>query len=79
MKTKWGACSVDARRIWLNLELAKKPARCLEYLVVHELVHLVERRHNAVFTQMMDLHLPLWRRHRHELNSAPLAHANWSY
>jgi predicted metal-dependent hydrolase len=79
MKTKWGACSVDARRIWLNLELAKKPARCLEYLVVHELVHLVERRHNDLFTQMMDQHLPLWRQHRQELNSAPLAHANWSY
>ncbi len=79
MKTKWGACSVNARRIWLNLELAKKPARCLEYLVVHELVHLVERRHNDVFTQMMNQHLPLWRQRRQELNSAPLAHANWSY
>jgi predicted metal-dependent hydrolase len=79
MKTKWGACSVDARRIWLNLELAKKPARCLEYLVVHELVHLVERRHNEHFTQMMDQHLPLWRQRRQELNSAPLAHADWSY
>lgn len=79
MKTKWGTCSVDARRIWLNLELAKKPARCLEYLVVHELVHLVERRHNDSFTHMMDQHLPLWRQHRQELNSAPIAHANWSY
>lgn len=79
MKTKWGACSTDARRIWLNLELAKKPARCLEYLIVHELVHLVERRHNEVFVQMMDKHLPLWRQHRQELNSAPLAHANWNY
>jgi predicted metal-dependent hydrolase len=48
-------------------------------LVVHELVHLVERRHNDFFTQMMDQHLPLWCQHRHELNSAPLAHANWSY
>ena len=74
METKWGACSVDARRIWLNLELVKKPVRCLEYLIVHELVHLVERRHNDFFTQMMDQHLPLWRQHRHELNSAPLAH-----
>ena len=79
MKTKWGACSVDARRIWLNLELAKKPARCLEYLIVHELVHLVERRHNDLFAQMMDRHLPLWRQRRQELNSAPLANANWSY
>ena len=79
MKTKWGTCSVQAHRIWLNLELAKKPARCLEYLVVHELVHLVERRHNDVFTQMMDQYMPLWRQHRQELNSAPLAHANWGY
>jgi hypothetical protein len=46
---------------------------------VHELVHLVERRHNDRFTLLMDKHLPLWRQHRHELNSAPLAHANWSY
>jgi len=79
MKTKWGACSVDAGRIWFNLELAKKPARCLEYLVVHELVHLVERRHNELFTRMMDRHLPSWRQRRQELNAAPLAHANWSY
>lgn len=79
MKTKWGACSVNARRIWLNLELAKKPSRCLEYLVVHELVHLVERHHNDHFMLLMDEHLPLWRQHRHELNGAPLAHADWSY
>ncbi len=79
MKTKWGACSVDARRIWLNLELAKKPARCLEYLVVHELVHLIERRHNDRFTRLMDTHLPLWRQRRDELNSEPLAQTNWSY
>jgi len=79
MKTKWGACSVDARRIWLNLELAKKPGRCLEYLVVHELVHLVERSHNDRFLLLMDRHLPLWRHHRDALNAAPLAHANWNY
>jgi predicted metal-dependent hydrolase len=79
MKTKWGSCSVDARRIWLNLELVKKPARCLEYLVIHELVHLIERHHNDSFTKMMDKHLPLWRQRRHELNSAPLAHATWGY
>ena len=79
MKTKWGACSVGARRIWLTLELAKKPARCLEYLIVHELVHLVERRHDDRFMRLMDRHLPLWRQHRRELNSAPLGHAHWSY
>jgi predicted metal-dependent hydrolase len=49
MKTKWGTCSVEARRIWLNLELAKKPVQCLEYIVVHELVHLIERHHNDRF------------------------------
>ncbi|MBI4270735.1 MAG: M48 family metallopeptidase [Candidatus Rokubacteria bacterium] len=79
MKTKWGACSIDARRVWLNLELAKKPAGCLEYIVVHELVHLIERHHNDRFIALMDRHLPQWRQYRHELDAAPLAHADWSY
>ena len=79
MKTKWGACNVAARRIWLNLELAKKPAQCLEYLVVHELVHLLERHHNDRFMAIMDKCLPQWRLHRQELNAAPLAHETWSY
>ena len=79
MKTKWGACSVEARRIWLNLELAKKPAQCLEYIVVHELIHLLERYHNERFTMFMDQHLPTWRVWRDMLNHAPLAHENWSY
>ena len=79
MKTKWGACNVDARRIWLNLELAKKPVQCLEYLIVHELTHLIERHHNDRFVSLLDRHLPHWRRHRQELNSAPLAHESWSY
>lgn len=61
MKTKWGSCNPAAQRIWLNLELAKKPEACLEYIVVHELVHLVERRHNEHFTRLMDKHLPHWR------------------
>jgi hypothetical protein len=79
MKTKWGACNVEARRIWLNLELAKKPPRCLEYVLVHELVHLLERHHNDPFIALMDKHLPHWRSHRQELNAAPLAHAAWTY
>ena len=58
MKTKWGSCNTDTRRIWLNLELAKKPVSCLEYIVVHELVHLVERRHSEQFTALMDRCLP---------------------
>ena len=79
MKTKWGACNVDAKRIWLNLELAKKPAQCLEYIVVHEMMHLLERHHNDRFISLMDQHLPHWRLHRQELNAAPLAHDTWSY
>jgi len=79
MKTKWGACSAGSRRIWLNLELAKKPLRCLEYLIVHELVHFIERHHNDRFVSLMDRHLPDWRLRRDELNAAPLAHEHWGY
>ncbi len=79
MKTRWGTCNRRARRIWLNLELMKKPATCLEYVVVHELVHLIERKHNNRFRNLMDKHLPQWRKHKDELNSAPLAHGNWEY
>jgi len=79
MKTKWGACNVEARRIWVNLELAKKPAQCLEYIIVHELLHLLERQHNDNFFALMNEHLPQWRSRRSELNAAPLAHARWSY
>jgi len=67
------------RRIWLNLELAKKPVQCLEYLIVHELTHLLERQHNDRFVSLMDQHLPSWRLHRRELNAAPLSHETWSY
>jgi predicted metal-dependent hydrolase len=79
MKTKWGSCNINSRRIWFNLELAKKPVRCLEYIAVHELVHLLERNHNDRFTALMDTFLPQWRLCRHELNRAPLAHETWSY
>ena len=79
MKTKWGACNVEARRIWLNLELAKKPVQCLEYIIVHELVHLLERHHNDGFIAIMNKALPQWKLRRNELNAAPLAHETWSY
>ena len=78
MKTKWGACNIKARRIWLNLELAKKPVQCLEYIVVHELMHLLERHHNERFMALMDQHLSNWRVYRDELNQAPLGHEDWS-
>jgi predicted metal-dependent hydrolase len=79
MKTKWGACNVKVHRIWLNLELAKKPVQCLEYIIVHELLHLLERQHNDKFFALMNEYLPQWRSRRSELNAAPLAHARWSY
>jgi len=79
MKTRWGTCNVEARRIWLNLELAKKPVQCLEYIVVHELAHLIERHHNERFVAFMDQHLPQWRLHRAKLSTEPLAHATWGY
>ena len=79
MKTKWGSCNVQARRLWLNLELAKKPEQCIEYIVVHELMHLLERRHNERFVALMDQHLPNWRSRRDELNQAPLGHDEWRY
>ena len=72
MKTKWGTCNIEARRIWLNLELAKKPVQCLEYILVHELTHLLERHHNEHFTGLLDRHLPQWRTLREELNGSVL-------
>jgi predicted metal-dependent hydrolase len=79
MKTKWGACTVEVRRIWLNLELTKRPVQCLEYIIVHELMHLIERHHNDRFVSLMDAHLPQWRHQRQLLNEAPLGHAEWTY
>ena len=74
MKTRWGTCNIAARRIWLNLELIKKPVRCLEYIVVHELMHLLERNHTDRFKALMSHHLPHWRLIREELNRAPLGY-----
>lgn len=79
MKTKWGTCTPKARRIWFNLELAKKPAMCLEYIAVHELVHLLERNHTERFTALMDGFLPNWRVCRETLNAGVLGHEVWEY
>lgn len=79
MRTKWGACKTDEKRIWLNLELAKKPMNCIEYIIVHELVHLLERHHNENFVKHMDQFMPKWRLHRDELKSLPVAHNDWGY
>ncbi|GLU29624.1 SprT family zinc-dependent metalloprotease [Brucella sp. NBRC 12950] len=79
MKTKWGSCSISEKRILLNLELAKKSPECLEYILVHELVHLHERHHNEHFRSLMDQYMPKWRSCRDLLNNEPLAYENWVY
>ncbi len=79
MKTKWGSCNHRARTIRLNTELAKKPAECLEYIVVHELVHLLEPTHNARFIALMDRFMPKWQFHRDMLNRLPLRRERWGY
>ena len=68
MKTKWGTCNVREKRIWINLELAKKNPRCMDYIVVHEMLHLLERHHNDVFKAYMDKFLPNWKSIKDELN-----------
>ena len=72
MRTRWGSCNIRERRIWLNLELAKKSRQCIEYVLVHELVHLLERSHNDRFKGLMDNFLPDWRLLRKELYAASL-------
>ena len=79
MRTKWGACNIQKHRIWVNLELAKKPEQCLEYIVVHEMIHLLERHHNERFLALMRKFMPNWELHRSELNHAPLGHVEWEY
>jgi predicted metal-dependent hydrolase len=79
MKTKWGSCNHRARTIRLNTELAKKPAECLEYIVVHELVHLLQPTHNARFVALMDRFMPNWHFHRQVLNRLPVRREKWSY
>ncbi|MDP8252936.1 MAG: SprT family zinc-dependent metalloprotease [Candidatus Kaelpia aquatica] len=68
MKTRWGTCNIKAHRIWLNLELIKKPEYCLEYIVVHEILHLLERRHDIRYKSYMDKFIPQWRIYEKELN-----------
>ena len=79
MRTKWGTCNHTAKRIWLNLELAKKPQECIEYIVVHELLHLIEPSHNERFMALLDSHMPKWKFLRDELNRLPFGHVEWRY
>jgi len=79
MKTRWGSCNRSARSIRLNTDLAKKPRECLEYIVVHEMVHLLESTHNANFVSLMDRFMPQWRLRREQLNQLPVRHETWTY
>ena len=79
MKTKWGSCSVHSGSIRINTELAKKPLACLEYIVVHEMTHLLEPTHNSRFIALMDQFMPKWRFYRDELNRLPVRHEDWGY
>lgn len=79
MKTKWGSCNADSGSIRLNTDLAKKPQECLEYIVVHEMVHLLEPTHNARFVSLMDQFMPKWPFYREILNRLPVRHEHWQY
>ena len=79
MKTRWGSCTPQTRRIRINTDLAKKPSECLEYILVHEMAHLLEPTHNERFVALMDQFLPKWRSCRDELNRLPVRHEEWRY
>ena len=79
MRTRWGSCNPSRATIRLNTDLARKPRQCLEYIVVHELMHLLEPTHNARFVALMDHHFPQWPEHRDLLNRLPVRHEDWQY
>lgn len=79
MKTRWGSCNPASHAIRLNTDLAKKPRECLEYILVHELVHLLEPTHNSRFVALMDQFLPGWEHRRDQLNRLPVRHVDWTY
>ncbi len=77
MKTKWGTCNPKHQRIWLNLELAKKKLRCLEYVLVHEMTHLKEKHHNEQFELLLKSYMPQWEQVKQELNNSVLGYSEW--
>jgi predicted metal-dependent hydrolase len=79
MRTRWGSCNPITASIRLNTDLAKKPQECLEYIVVHEMVHLLEPTHNDRFVALMDRYLPNWQHQRQMLNRLPVRHEDWEY
>lgn len=79
MKTKWGNCNFNANRIWINPEFAKKPEDCLEYIIVHELVHFLKKHHNDNFKALMNKDILDWRVRKDRLNRFPQSHEMWEY
>jgi len=79
MHTKWGTCHSTSKRIWLNLELGKKHPDCLEYVLLHELVHLLEPTHSNRFFELMDKHMPNWEQYKALLDEPPIMHVDWDY
>ena len=79
MRTRWGSCNPTARSIRLNTDLAKKPVECVEFILVHELLHLIERHHNGRFMALMDRWMPNWQQRRALLNRLPVRHEEWVY
>ena len=77
MKTRWGTCNSEDKRIWLNLELAKKPFHCIDYVLVHELIHLKEKKHSKEFLHLLQNAYPNWQEHKDELNHSMLSHSEW--
>jgi len=77
MKTKWGSCNPKAKRIWLNLELAKKPLHCMEYVMVHEMLHFIEKNHSDKFRYLISSYLPQWDQNKKELNNSILSYSRW--
>jgi hypothetical protein len=76
---KWVKSKIEAKRIWLNLELAKKPSNCLEYIIIHEMIHLLERNHNTRFVALMNKFMPNWKEVKDDLNRLPVSHTEWGY
>ena len=79
MKTRWGTCNQNSKMILINLDLAKKPAECIEYVVIHELIHLTERKHNENFIRLLTKFCPKWRKIKEELNELALSCEKWDY
>ena len=79
MKTKWGSCNPQSRTIRLNTDLAKKPRECLEYILVHELLHIIEPTHTARFQTLLQKYMPKWQSYRQTLTRLPVRHESWEY